>query len=87
MENRGFNSLYFILFVLLAMLVTSTFAPNHVQNAAQKAFFTTGLVVLIAGSVWRIVQKIKRVSQKKSLTVQILGTLIAVLASLSELVW
>lgn len=87
MDNRGFRSLYFILFILLAMYATTIVAPEHVQNLTQKVVFTVGMVVLIAGSVWRIVQRTRKVSQKKSLTVQAVGTGIAVLTALSGMIW
>ena len=90
MDNHSFDSfgsLNFILYILVAALVTATLAPNHVQNTFQKVLFVVGVVTFMAGAVWRIVQRTKKVSQNKSVITQAVGTTIATLAILSGMIW
>jgi len=84
-RDRGVSTPYFMLLIFGALLVPAMLAPDQELNTVQVNLLSIGISIFIIGGIYRIVQKSRKISQTRSIRVQTIGTIIAVLASLSSL--
>ncbi len=84
MKLEKVSSLYFVLVIFLATIVSLTFSETQ-NTPFQKLIFNFGMFTVVGGTIWRIVLKLNRAPQKPSVITQTVGTAIVVLNMLSTI--